>query len=381
MTTSEVEMDGTEILEGLLERAYAADLSSDRQAELGERITRAIARRKAVRLADATAAASNGPNVGRRFARRRLALVPVALIALIVMVAATSGLLSKYESLGSYAWQHGVQIGQSRTIDGYRVTLERAYVDANLFAVYVSAVDERDRWDQVSIFNAKVSDADGTEWWPASGSSMVADVTASANALYFYSADGLARPGSHVFMVTIPAISVRDPSGTGDAVPSAMFSAGTSPQGYSNPWREIGVDASFSLSLDVAAGTEVDSAGQATSDGITAKADRILISPSTVRVDLTVTAASGRQAGIWSKTPSLGHNGQDLDVASGYAMFGNGDTTSFLSARGASDPSGSWRLAVSEVDVINLAALPTDAVGDIPEDHYSGPWVIEFTVS
>ena len=45
----------------------------------------------------------------------------------------------------------------------------------------------------------------------------------------------------------------------------------------------------------------------------------------------------------------------------------------------------SQRLAASrrasEVDVINLAALPTDAVGDIPEDHYSGPWVIQFTVS
>src|SRR3984893_2170457 len=115
---------------------FAIQPAADVIGRLDERIERRL------RAWNPRAARPSRLRLGRR------AGVTGLLAAAFVLAGATGSLQGVYSRLAGpfdVAWHRGVELHLSQVVDGYRVTIDRAYADSTRVALAISVVDERER--------------------------------------------------------------------------------------------------------------------------------------------------------------------------------------------------------------------------------------------
>ena len=156
-------------LEGPLREAFAFAPPEAASAAADRRIAAAIARSAAGDGRDRRPSPGFGSrlslSIGRMSRRTRVVAV---LAGVLVLGGAGGGVLGMYEGMiGSQggartAWDLATIVGASQTVDGYRVTIDRAYADSNQLMLAVSVTDRENRgWTQVSATSMNVTDERG----------------------------------------------------------------------------------------------------------------------------------------------------------------------------------------------------------------------------
>jgi hypothetical protein len=316
------------------------------------------------RVADALAAhsrkrARGGPRFGRRAAA--IALVATSLL----LVGASGGLQRLYGLLSGpfdIPWHHGQVVNQSQVVDGYRVTIDRAYADATRLALAISVVDELERpgISQLGLTPTIVTDAGG-EYTSGGGAVGAPDGRfATTNVVWKTPPSLPVESGPRLIHVVVPYIQVRD-----DATPPPEPHLDPDPPGDEwSPWRDVAGPWTFEFEIVVDGGRAIEPAG-ATVDasGHEVTITRVIAAPSIVRLDVSVDGA--RPGNGWWVVGEVRHNGaRSRAVMSALQPDG---TTTLLTEGGVGDPRGEWTFVIDRLDGPNGETL-------------AGPWTIPFNV-
>lgn len=155
----------------------------------------------------------------------------------------------------------------------------------------------------------------------------------AATMFWFDYAPGPAPAGRRAFSVTVSSVSVRNQEN--EPPPNDPIW---------DPWHDVALNASFSLDLTVAGGAEATPGVTAEYNGATITLDRIVTSPSTVRLDLHVAGlpavATDAPLAIW-----VSHAGKDLGPAD---VMGRGSAMTVHTKLGVDDPAGDWTVTVTD---------------------------------
>lgn len=311
--------------------------------------------------------------LGARFGRTSRRGRAVALLAaVLVLGGAGGGLLAFYEGMvGSdgglrTAWDRAAILGISQTIDGYRVTIERAYADPNQLMLAISVHDLDNRGStQVAAMGADVTDERGRPFEGSIGTSSPDGSSAAANLAWFRPPAGLTS-GQHTLHVSIPSISVRD-----NTTPPPDEPSGTEKGGDSwNPWHEVAGPWTFTIPLDVAGGSVARPDSAARVGGTEVRLMQVTVSPSSVNATIGVT--SGEEGGPWTPIGQFEHVGRVYPITlSTLRSDGGGDGAIFLQALdGTTSASGDWTLRIDELV----------GEGGTQQVRLSGPWEITFSM-
>jgi hypothetical protein len=351
-------------LESLLARAYAAEIPADLAVTIEQR-TAALAKwhpRPAPRWRLVRPSWLRIPAVWLRVPPiwRRLAMVPVVAAVLLsagmlmTSTSASGGPAGFYESEGGYMWQHAQTLGLSETVDGYQITLERAYADGNQMMLGITVADPQARWSVIHLWRVSVADSSGGEWFGFTSAGGPVNVTTSCNILWFEYTAGLAPPGRREFSVTVSSISVA-PS------PPADF-------------LQVAMDVTFSFDLTVGGGSQATPNASSESNGVTITVERIISAPSAVRLELRVSHAppSGSD---WLPNVFVSHAGQKLEAGREGTSMGSTLTT-FYTGVGVDDPTGDWVVTASEL----IGSAPTEGIPWSHEVRFQGDWTISFSL-
>jgi hypothetical protein len=358
-------------LDRALFEAFACEPPPDAAAAAERRIRAAI--ELAGRRDHRGAAGGIRAGLGARFARASRRGRAVALLAAVLILGgAGGGLLAFYEGMvGSggglrTAWDRAAVLGISQTIDGYRVTIERAYADPNQLMLAIS-VDDLDRrgWTQVAAMGVDVTDEQGRSFEGSIGMSSPDGSSAAANLAWFTPPAGL-MSGQHTLHVSIPSISVRD-----NTTPPPDDPPGTVKGGDSwNPWHEVAGPWTFTIPLDVAGGSVARPDSAARVGGTEVRLTQVTVSPSSVNATIGVT--DGGPGGPWAPIGQFEHAGRVYPITlSTLRSDSGGDRAIILQALdGMTNASGDWTLRIDEL------------VGDdgTQQVRLSGPWEITFSM-
>ncbi len=354
MTTPDVHSaPNGEILEASLADAYEIDIPPHLAARLEQRISAAIGQ-----------LAHPEPTHPRKSLRRpsRLVLISALLIAISTVAAGVS--LSYvtyppevfYPSEGGLTWDRGESLGLTQVVDGYKITLERAYADANQAMVAVSVADVQDRgWSQVDVGGVTLTDSQGVVWQATTGVGAPGSTSAAASMIWYSPTTAPAPPGRRAFQVTVASVSVSTLDGRLD------------------PWQNISAGASFSFDLTVAGGSEATPGVIAEHDGVTVTLDRVVAAPSTVMLELGVTGSSGVDSS-WAPIFSVQHGAQTLNGDVTSWQEGSATLTAYTSS-GVDDASGDWAVTVTEI-----VGQPDPDSPDATQVRLQGPWTLQFSM-
>jgi hypothetical protein len=307
----------------------------------------------------------------RAGARRRLrpgrkAGVVGLLAASFAVVGATGSLKGLYTFLwGPFdtPWNRGTEVDLSQVVDGYRVTIDRAYADATRLALAISVVDEQRRpgISQVMAMYAVVTDADG-EYTSGGGATSSPDGAFAAVNVAWKTPPILPLPsGPRALHVVVPHIEVRD-----DATPPPNPDLDPEVDGDAwNPWHRVSGPWIFDFEVNVDGGTAITPAdAKASAAGHTVVVERVIAAPSIVRVDLAVDP--DRPGGSWTAVGEVRHDGRTARfVVGGLNPHG---TTTLLTDSGLGDASGQWTIVLEKIS------------GGPGGQDIAGPWTITFTV-
>jgi hypothetical protein len=244
-------------------------------------------------------------------------------------------------------WHRGVAIDRSQVVDGYRVTIDRAYADASRLALAISVVDELERpgTTQLMAFSTIVTDESG-EYGGMGATSTPDGPFAAVNVAWKVPAELPLPAGPRRFHVVIPFVMVRD-----DATPPPT----EDPEW--NPWREHHGPWVFDFEIDVDGGTTMEPNITAEVDGVIVRVSRVIASSGIVRVEARVEGAQGD----WAPVGTVRHGNRTMRfVVSSLEPDGS---VALMTDGGVPDATGEWTITFDEL------------VGD---DRLAGPWVLRF---
>jgi hypothetical protein len=293
------------------------------------------------------------PRVGRRAGLIGL------LAATFVLGGATGSLQSLYFMLAGpfdVPWHRGEDIGLSQTVDGYTVTIDRAYADATRLALAISVVDElkRETTRQVEAFSTIVTDQDG-EYSSGGGAVSRPDGRFAAVNVAWKQPAVLPLPaGPRQFHVVLPFIRVDD----GSTPPPH-----TDPNEW-DPLRRVPGPWTFDFELIVDGGTTVTPDAVAEVDGIRVSVPRLIAAAGIVRVEMRI--EGDLPPGDWSPIGEVRHGGKVLPLVFGNLAAGPDGMVAFMTDGGVSNASGEWTVTIEEL------------AGN-SEERLQGPWVVHFT--
>jgi hypothetical protein len=339
-------------IEADLFRVFAAQPSGQALAALDQRMEKVL-----------RAPRRRGSGVRRLRPGRKEGVVGL-LAASFAVLGATGSLQGLYTFLwGPFdtPWHRGTEVNLSQVVDGYRVTIDRAYGDAARLALAISVVDEQRRpgISQVMAMSTIVSDAAG-EYASGGGAVSSPDGPFAAVNVVWKTPPVLPVPsGPRAIHVVMPFIMVRD-----NATPPPNPDLDPSVEGDEwNPWHEVAGPWTFDFELDIDGGTAVTPLdASASAAGHTVVVERVIVTPSIVRVDVAV---DPDRPADWSPIGEVQHNGRVARFVVG--SFEPGGRTTLMTDGGLGDASGSWTVVVSEL------------VGG-GDERIAGPWTITFTV-
>jgi hypothetical protein len=292
-------------------------------------------------------------------AGRRVGLIGL-LAAAFVIGGATGSLQSLYFLIvGPFEtpWHRGAEIGLSQTVDGYTVTIDRAYADATRLALAISVVDDlrRKGTAQVEAFSTIVTDDDG-EYSSGGGAVSRPDGAFAAVNVAWKQPPVLPLPaGSRHLHVVLPFIRILD-----DAPPPPH----TDPNVW-DPWRRVPGPWTFDFELTVDGGTTITPAAFAEVDGIRVSVPRLIAAAGIVRVELRIDGDLPQ--GDWSPVGEVSHGDKVLPFVMGDLAAGPDGMMAFMTDGGVSNTSGEWTVTIKEI---------IDGSGD---ERLQGPWVVRFT--
>ena len=299
----------------------------------------------------------------RRLRPGRKAGVVGLLAASFAVLGATGSLKGLYTFMwGPFdtPWNRGTEVNLSQVVDGYRVTIDRAYADATRLALAISVVDERRRpgISQVMGMYAVVTDADG-EYTSGGGATSSPDGAFAAVNVAWKTPPVLPLPsGPRALHVVVPHIEVRD-----DATPPPEPDLDPAVDGDEwNPWHRVSGPWTFDFEINVDGGVAITPAdAMAVAAGHTVVVERVIAAPSIVRVELAV---DPDRPGDWSPIGEVQHNGRAAQFVVG--SFEPGGRTTLMTDGGLGNASGSWTVLINELEGGN--------------QRLAGPWTITFTV-
>jgi hypothetical protein len=286
----------------------------------------------------------------RRRAGRKVTILGL-LAATLVLVGATGNMQALYLlAAGPFdvPWHRGEAVDLSQTVDGFRVTIDRAYADATRLALAISVVDEERRpgITQVSATGAIVADADG-EYGGIGATSTPDGPFAAVNVAWKTPAVLPLPAGPRTFRVVIPSIQVRDGS-----IPPANDDEWS-------PWHEHAGPWTFDFELDVDGGATMTPNVSAEVDGVTIRVSRVIATSSILRVEARVEGAPKGDA--WAPVGSISHAGRTARfVASRWEDDG---TVVLFTERGLGEGRGDWSITFDEL---------------VGNSRLAGPWILEF---
>ncbi len=356
MTTSRsIRKAGPRDLERLLADAYAVEIPTHLAVALDER-TAALTRWRGEDASRSRPAPARWRLAPPRW--RRMSPIPVLVAILITTavlmtgISASGGPAGFYETEGGYRWQHAENLTLTETVDDYRITLERAYADANQMMAAITVVDAGGRSSQADIGGVAVSDSAGVRWQNFMGVGGPVGGSTTANMVYFRSEPGAAPAGRREFTLTVASVFVGSPDGQG---------------------LEVDVNATFTFELTVLGGYETAPDVSAESDGVTMTVEWIVVSPSTVRVDVSLTGAPASGRG-WLPILSVSHDGT---LPGGFSVASlDGTLTTAYTTEGVEDPSGDWTISAGEL----MGSAPTPGSSWEQDVRLQGNWSIHFTL-
>lgn len=249
-------------------------------------------------------------------------------------------------------WHRGVELQLSQVVDGYRVTIDRAYADSTQLALAISVVDELERigTTQLAAMSAIVTDVSG-EYSGIGDTSSPDGPWAAANVAWKVPAALPLPAGPRQFHVVIPHIQVRDDT----SPPPDADGTGRNPwHFYAGPWT-------FDFELTVDGGTTITPAAVAEVDGVRVSVSRLIAASNIVRVELRI---DGRlPADQWGPVGEVRHGRRVVTfVVSATEPDG---TVVVMTDGGVADVSGEWTVTVDEL------------VGG--GDRLTGPWILQFS--
>ena len=299
------------------------------------------------------------PTTPRRLRVGRRAGLIGLLAATFILGGATGRLESLYFLLAGpfdTPWHRGEHIGLSQTVDGYTVTIDRAYADATRLALAISVVDElkRETTRQVEAFSTIVTDQDG-EYSSGGGAVSRPDGRFAAVNVAWKQPAVLPLPaGPRHLHVVLPFIRVND----GSAPPPH-----TDPNEW-DPLRRVPGPWTFDFELTVDGGTTITPEAFAEVDGVRISVPRLIAAAGIVRVEMRI---DGDLApGDWSPIGEVSHGGKVLPLVFGDLAAGPDGLVAFMTDGGVPEASGEWIVTIKEL------------VGN-GEERLTGPWVVRFT--
>jgi hypothetical protein len=305
------------------------------------------------RIADRLTAAPPRALRSRPRPGRRAGLVGL-LAAALVIGGATGNLQALYAFVAGpfdVPWHRGESIGLSQVVDGYRVTIDRAYADASRLALAISVVDEDERpgITQLMAMSTIVTDVDG-EYGGMGASSKPDGAFAAVNVIWKEPAALPLPTGPRTFQVIVPSIRVR-----GDPLPPP----GVDPDTWS-PWKDHEGPWTFEFELDVDGGTAMTPEVSAEVDGVTVHVARVIAASGIVRVEARVEGAP--DGDDWAPIGRISHDGRTAPfVVSSYEDDG---TVVMFTDGGVGEGAGEWTIALDEV------------IG--ADGRLAGPWILTF---
>jgi hypothetical protein len=223
-------------LEASLHDAYAASIPPHLGARLDQRVATAIAE----------IAESGGLKRADALARRRphrLVLTAALLTVAIATMAAGVSLFFVtvppevfYPSDGGIGWTRGQPLGMTQVVDGFSITLERAYADGAQAMVAVSTRDTANRGWQVEARGITLSDTSGIDWQMATGLGAPGSATEAAE-LVWYRAASLAPPGTRTLSWARLSSEARQTSMAIRGGPSTSTPSSPSSSRWLAEWR------------------------------------------------------------------------------------------------------------------------------------------------
>lgn len=328
-------------LEGRLLDLFAIEPESAVLDRLDERM-RAVLR----------ASRPNAPQ-GRVRPGRRAGLAGL-LAAALVVGGASGSLQSLYGLLSGpfdLPWHRGIEVNLSEVVDGYRVTIDRAYADATRLALAISVVDERQRpgTTQLAAYSTIVTDEAG-EYTSGGGATSSPDGPFAAANVAWKTPALLPLPsGPRKLHVVVPFIEVRD-----EATPPPDEETDW------NPWQRVAGPWTFDFEVQVDGGTVIAADASAEVDGVTVRASRVIVAPAIVRAEVHVDGL-----GVGADCSPIGSIRHGRQVMRFVMSTVGDDPIVLLTDHGTDDVRGAWTLTIDE--------LTGD---DCPE----GPWILEFAV-
>lgn len=286
-----------------------------------------------------------------------------ALLGLVAATVALSGANGSLQALyfllaGPFdtPWHRGTEVGLSQTVDGYTVTIDRAYADATRLALAISIVDERERagTTQLMAFSTIVTDAAG-EYTSGGGAVSRPDGAYAAVNIAWKQPPVLPLPsGPRALHVVLPFIMVR-----GDATPPPDADAIEWTQ-----WVRVPGPWTFDFEIDVDGGTTVEPAVTTELDGIQVSVPRLIAASSVVRIEMRFDGELA--AGGWWPIGEVRHDGRTLRFV--LTSLEPDGSVAIQTDAGVDDPSGRWTITVSEIQ------------GGPADERLMGPWILEFDV-
>jgi hypothetical protein len=294
---------------------------------------------------------------------RRAGLIGL-LAATFVLGGATGSLQSLYFFLAGpfdVPWHRGEDIGLSQTVDGYTVTIDRAYADAARLALAISVVDERERpgTTQIMAFSTVVTDQDG-EYESGGGATSRPDGKFAAVNVAWKQPAMLPLPaGPRQLHVVLPFIMVRD-----DSTPPRE--TGVDEDGNEwDPWHRVAGPWTFDFELNVDGGTTVTPDAVAEIDGVRVSVPRLIAASGIVRVEMRIDG--DLPAGDWTPIGEVSHGGKVLPFVMGDLDAGPDGMLAFMTDGGVPDASGEWTVTIKEL------------ISGSSDERLAGPWVLEFS--
>jgi len=304
------------------------------------------------------------PTTGRRLRVGRRAGLIGLLAATFVLGGATGSLQSLYFFLAGpfdVPWHRGEEIGLSQTVDGYTVTIDRAYADATRLALAISVVDELERagTTQISAFSTIVTDDTG-EYESGGGAVSRPDgAYAAVNVAWKQPAELPLPAGPRQLHVVLPFILVRD-----DSTPPPETGVDEDGDDW-DPWHRVAGPWTFDFELTVDGGTTVTPDAVAEIDGVRVSVPRLIAASDIVRVEMRIDG--DLPPGDWSPIGEVRHGDRVLRLVFGDNDAGPDGMVAFMTDGGVPNASGEWTVTIKEL--ISMSG----------DERLAGPWVLKFS--
>jgi hypothetical protein len=314
-----------------------------------------------------------------RHSRRRRLSVLAALAAAAIL--ATTAVGPTYEWLGWYGpfdrlWQIATPVNQSVTVDGYEVTLHRAYADRLGVRLAMTFEDLEDRLSWLQVEDAVATDARGRayEAWNWAYGHDPADANRQAIwARFLLPKDGPADNVQLLVNVTSLRGRITGPIPT-DVDPDRI--AERILPSVSGSWQ-------FQVDVPITpAGQTISPTASASVSGVTIDLEELALLQSGILVRLTVKGLPEMPAGsgaFWTPTTTIQLDGVTLDEAERRVEADGAVTVELMQV--PKDLAGHWKITVNGFWSSGPPIRRFGTVGPPGASNMSqGPWVMEFDV-